>query len=304
MKQFIYFISGPTAIGKSSIALRVAKKINGMVINADSMQIYSNLEILTARPSKKDHDEIEHRLYGYINGSERYNVAKWCKDVVKIIHESNKKQIPLIIVGGTGMYINALLNGIINLPSIPEYYKKESENLLKKEGRENFIKIISEFDSDSLKDISNNDSTRLKRIWEVYKSSGIAFSKWKKNKNKKFINDLFYKIYLFAPPRDRIYLNVNNRFKKMIKEGALQEVKKLCDLKLDPTLPIMRAHGVPEISNYLQNYCTLEECINKGQQVTRNYVKRQLTWWRSSRLPIHIVFDQFPNEIDEKLIII
>ena len=123
MSQILYFITGSTAIGKSSLAIRLAEKINGVIINADSMQVYSNLKILTARPSKTDHEKIKHKLYGYIEGSKRYNVAKWCYDILKIINDNKKNKIPSIIVGGTGMYIDTLLNGLIDLPTIPEAYK-------------------------------------------------------------------------------------------------------------------------------------------------------------------------------------
>jgi len=298
----LYFIVGPTAIGKSSLAIRLAEKIKGTIINADSMQIYSNLEILTARPSKKDLLKVKHELYGYVDGSERYNVSKWCNDIVQKISQNKIKNIPSIIVGGTGMYIHSLLNGLIDIPSIPENYKKESKQLLNKIGFENFIKLIKEFDSDALKDISLNDTNRLQRIWEIYNLTGITYSEWKKKQNNYYLKDFKYNIYLFTPPREKIYKFVNSRFNQMIKEGAVNEVKKLNLLNLNLSLPIMKAHGVPEISNYLKNKMSLEECIDKGQQITRNYVKRQLTWWRSSSLPIHQVFSEFPNKINENLI--
>lgn len=304
MRKDFYFIAGPTAIGKSSLAMRLAKKINGIILNADSMQVYSNLEILTARPSKKDHELVEHHLYGYIDGSERYNVAKWCNDISKIIYEKKKQKIPIVIVGGTGMYVNSLLNGIIDLPPIPEIYKRKSEDLLLKIGINNFVKLIMNFDPIALEKISLNDKSRIKRIWEVYMSTGISYSEFINQENKNYINDLLYSIFLFIPSREKIYENVNIRFDKMIKNGCIDEVQNLVKLELDMSLPIMRAHGVPEISNYLNKKTSLEESTDKSKQVTRNYVKRQLTWWRSSRLPIQQVFNQFPNEIDENLIII
>ena len=137
----IYFISGPTAVGKSSIALRLAKSINGIIINADSMQVYSNLQILTACPSQEDHKKITHKLYGYVEGSQRYNVAKWCNDISKIIYKNNKKKIYSIIVGGTGMYIDKLLNGLTNIPSVPEEIKYKSKQLLLELGKKNFSDI-------------------------------------------------------------------------------------------------------------------------------------------------------------------
>ena len=302
MNSPCYFICAPTATGKSSLAIRLAKKIGGTIVNADSMQVYSNLEILTARPSKEDHQEVEHLLYGYVQGSERYNVSKWCNDISSIVYEYKEKKIPLIIVGGTGMYINSFINGIIDMPVIKEIFKKKSYTLLKEIGLENFINKINTFDSDSLEHISLSDTSRIRRIWEVYYSTGLPFSYWKQKQNKNYIKDFNYKIYLFTPLRENIYKNVNDRFKKMLTNGAIEEVEKLLNLKLDKSLPIMRAHGVPEISNFLNKKYSLEECAVKGQQVTRNYVKRQLTWWRSSTLPIEQVFNEFPNEIDENMI--
>jgi len=187
LSQNLLFICGPTGIGKSSLALRLAKKINGVVINSDSMQIYSNLEILTARPSKRDCQIVKHELYGYVDGSERYNVAKWCNDILRIITINKKNNTPSIIVGGTGMYINSLLNGLIDLPPISENYKNESKHLLESVGLDNFVKLIRDIDSQSLTNISRNDSLRLRRIWEVYKSTGIPFTEWKKKKKKKFL---------------------------------------------------------------------------------------------------------------------
>jgi tRNA dimethylallyltransferase len=266
------------------------------------MQVYSNLEILTARPTKKDHEEVEHLLYGYVDGSERYNVDKWCNDISHIISKNRKNNTPLIIVGGTGMYIKSLIDGIIDMPSIDESFKKESYFLLEKIGLKNFIKKIKHFDSESLEKISFNDNSRIRRIWEVYNSTGESLSNWRKRKNKKYIDNFNFKILLFTPLRKNIYDNVNYRFKKMLKSGAIEEVEKLLSLNLDESLPVMRAHGVPEISNYLNKKSTLEECTVRGQQVTRNYVKRQLSWWRTSSLPVDQVFDVFPNDIDENLI--
>jgi len=302
LNQTLYFIVGPTAIGKSSLAIRLSEKINGEIINADSMQVYSNLKILTARPSSADLKRVSHQLYGYVDGSIRYNVAKWCNDVLKVIQKNQVNNTPSIIVGGTGMYIDKLLNGLIDIPSIPELIKEKSERLLKKVGCDNFAKIVNDIDPISLNNISANDSNRLRRIWEVHSFTGIPFSEWKKKQNNFFLSKPSYNIYLFTPSREKIYEKVNARFKKMLNQGAIEEVKQLNLLKLDKSLPIMRAHGVPEILDYLSNGSTFEDCINRGQQVTRNYVKRQLTWWRSSSLSIHQSFDEFPEKIDEKLL--
>ena len=278
--------------------MELAKKIHGEIINADSMQVYSDLEILTSRPSKDDIKFVPHHLYGYIKASTRYNVARWCNDIYKIINNNNNKNIHSIIVGGTGMYIDKLVNGLIQMPPIPEKVKKESAILLSKEGIDKFADKVRNIDDKALNKISKNDTNRLRRIWEVYKHTNQTLTYWLDNKNKKFLFNQEYLIYLFTPNRKEIYHKVNKRFIKMINTGAIDEVKKLKKLNLDNSLPIMRAHGVPEIINYLSDSISIDECINKGQQITRNYVKRQLTWWRSSTLRIHECINQFPSEIN------
>ena len=298
----LYVIAGPTAIGKSDFAIELARKINGVIINADSMQVYNNLHILTARPSSEDIKKIDHYLYGYVEGSERYNVAKWCNEASKKINTCFKKGLVPILVGGTGMYIDTLINGLTDIPSIPEEIKLLSKKILIEDGKESLINKIKNFDEASLININLNDNMRLRRIWEVFTSTKKTFSEWKKQKNKIFINNYDLKILLFLPDRKKNYEIVNLRFKKMIEDGAIDEVKKLIKLNLNNSLPVMRAHGVPEIKNFLEKKITIEECIVRSQQVTRNYVKRQHTWWNSSNLQILQKFDKFPVEIDAKLV--
>ena len=298
MINTVYVIAGPTATGKSDLSISLAKKISGAVINSDSMQVYENLEILTARPTLSEMKNINHHLYGFVDGRERYNVERWCNDASEIIKKTSAKNLTPILVGGTGLYINTLINGLVDLPSIPESIKIESEKILQEFGKDFLINQIKNVDPESLNEINHNDTVRLRRIWEVFESTGKKFSEWKLNKNKKFITNYKFKILLFLPDREKNYQIVNSRFVKMMKSGAVEEVKKLLELNLNDSLPVMRAHGVPEIKKYLANESTLEECINKGQQVTRNYVKRQHTWWNSSNLEIFQKFDKFPSEID------
>jgi len=294
----VYVIAGPTATGKSDLSISLAKKVNGVVINSDSMQVYKDLEILTARPSSREMKNIDHHLYGFVDGNERYNVERWCNDAIEIIKKTSANNFTPILVGGTGMYINTLINGLIDLPSIPESIKLESEKILQEFGKDFFINQIKNIDPDSLKEINHNDNVRLRRIWEVFESTGKKFSEWKLNNNKKFITNYKIKILLFLPDREKNYQAVNSRFVNMMKGGAVEEVKKLLELDLHDSLPVMRAHGVPEIKKYLANESSFNECVSKGQQVTRNYVKRQHTWWNSSKLDILQKFDKFPSEID------
>ena len=298
MNNSIFFITGPTAIGKSDLAIKLSKEINGEIINADSMQIYRELKVITARPTNIDIKLIKHHLYGYVSGSERYNVEKWCNDAKNIIESLFKKNVTPIFVGGTGLYIDTLINGITSIPSIPESIKKESNNLFDKIGLDSFFDLIKEIDINAVNNISKNDTQRLKRIWEVYKFTGKKFSLWKDNKNKKFLDNIEYKIILFLPDRTKNYNRVNKRVESMIENGAVHEIENLLKYNYSSKLPIMRAHGVPEISSYLQKKVTLEECINNIQLVTRHYVKRQNTWWKSSNLQFYKKFSEFPDEID------
>ena len=302
MKNTIYFITGPTASGKSKFAIDLSKKIKGEIVNADSMQIYKELKIITARPSQLDNKKIKHHLYGYVDGSNRYNVEKWCQDASQVIKSLNKKNINPIFVGGTGLYIDTLINGIASIPSVPESIRNDSKNLLEKVGKEEFYKIVKKIDEDSIKLIFPNDIQRLRRIWEVFNYSNKKFSEWKKNKNKKFITSLDYKILLFLPDRKKNYERVNKRVLTMIKSGAIEEIENLLKFNYNKDLPIMRAHGVPEISDYLKNKITLEDCIKKIQLVTRHYVKRQNTWWNSSNLQIFKKITEFPDNLDKNLI--
>ena len=298
MIKTVFVIAGPTASGKSKFSINLAKKLDGIIINSDSMQVYKNLKILTARPTIEEMNNIDHSLYGYVDGVKRYNVEKWCKDASKIIQKSFEKNITPILVGGTGMYINTLINGIIDIPLVSEEIKIESEKILNQFGKDFLINQIKNIDPVSLNEINLNDTVRLRRIWEVFESSGTRYSEWKLNVNKKFIKNVNFKIILFLPNRKKNYDIVNSRFIKMINGGAIEEVKNLLNNNLNESLPVMRAHGVPEIKKYLENKIDFDECISMGQQMTRNYVKRQHTWWNSSKLQIFHKFDKFPDEID------
>ena len=176
MINTVYVIAGPTATGKSDLSISLANKINGAVINSDSMQVYKNLKILTARPSSSEMQNIDHHLYGFVDGNERYNVERWCNDAVEVIKKTSANNLIPILVGGTGLYINTLINGLIDLPSIPESIKIESEKILQEFGKDFLINQIKNVDAESLKEINQNDTVRLRRIWEVFKSTVKKFS--------------------------------------------------------------------------------------------------------------------------------
>ena len=298
IKNKIVFISGPTSSGKSNLALRIAKKIKGEIINADSMQVYKELKIITARPLSKDQKKIKHHLYGHRSGNVRYNVYNWCKEASKKINEISKNKKVPIVVGGTGLYFHSLINGIAKLPSIPEKIKKEGSLILNEKGWNKFFNETKKFDCESCLQLKKNDSQRLKRIWEVFKYTGIPLSHWKKNTSFTFIKKYNYDFILILPNRKDLYANCDNRFLKMIDLGAIEEVKKLKDKKYDLSLPIMKAHGVPELIKYVSDIFSLDEAIIKAQQATKRYVKRQFTWWRGSNIKPDLIFNYFPSNID------
>ncbi len=300
MNKSIYFITGPTGIGKSKLAIKLSEEINGEIINSDSMQIYKELKILSARPDTSDIKKVPHHLYGYVKGNERFNVEKWCSDASKKIQNLHEKNITPIFVGGSGLYIDTIVNGIITIPSIPEEIKDKSKKLFDKIGIKNFFNIVNELDHEAVKKISQNDSQRLKRIWEVYQYTNKKYSMWKKVENKLFINSSNFKILSFLPDREKNYNRVNDRVLQMFKIGAIEEIKELLKLNYKKDLPIMKAHGVPEITSYLKNSISFDECIYKTQLVTRHYVKRQNTWWKSSKLQNLKKFNEFPDQIDLK----
>ena len=221
MKPQIYFVLGPTASGKSKFALSLANKLNGEIINADSMQIYRELSILTARPTVNDQKKINHHLYGFVKGDVRFNVQKWCEEASKKINYLLDKNINPILVGGTGLYIESLINGIVSIPSIPEKVKLESEKMISKIGKENFFNLVKELGSNAMKNISPNDIQRIRRIWEVNFFTKKKFSDWKQNKNKKLINMEDYKILLFLPEKSENYKRVDNRTHVMIQDLSL-----------------------------------------------------------------------------------
>ena len=275
LKKYILFISGPTSSGKSFLSLKIAQKINGEIINADSMQVYQDLNIITDRPSKYDQRIIQHHLYGHISGGIRYNVNNWCKECSKKISRIEKKNKIPIVVGGTGLYFSSIINGISKIPEIPEDIKNDSLKELNKYGWNKLYRTVKKFDNQATLSLNKNDNQRLRRIWEVMQYTGIPLSKWRSNSNVKYINDYKFKLILILPEKQKLYKKCNNRFLKMIDDGGINEVKKLMERGFDSSLPIMKAHGVPEIIEYLLGNISLKKATERAQKVTRNYIKRQ-----------------------------
>lgn len=300
-ENHLILIAGPTCSGKSSLAREIGIKFNGQIINADSMQTYADLNILTSRPSNMDLLSVPHKLYGYLDGSNRGNLASWHKKaVLEILNTSRKKALP-IVVGGTGLYLNSLVHGISMVPEIRNEIKQYVKDFEIKNGLVSVYDNLKKIDSVSLEKINPNDRQRILRSYEVFLSTGKPLSFWQSKEKDRLLSH--YKIYniLFMPNRVELYKSCDSRFDNMIKCGVIEEVIALNEKKLDISLPIMNAIGVKELTGYLEQNTHLEEAITKAKQSTRNYAKRQITWFKNQFNSSTIVFEQFSESLGPKI---
>ena len=278
-KSKIILISGPTASGKSDFAIKLAKKINGEIINADSMQVYKELKILTARPSKKEQKNIKHHLYGIVNVKKNFSTGLWLKLAIKKIREIQKKNKVPILVGGTGLYFRALTEGFVKIPNIPLKVRMESRLLHKKLGQKSFYKKLIKIDPLCKTKINKNDSQRSIRAYEIKKNTNISLFVWYKNTKKIFKIDQFKMIYIDFP-KDHLIKRINLRVEKMFKKGAIREVGKFLNIKLNRDNSSNKVIGINEISNYLDKSVNLLVTKERIAIKTRQYAKRQRTWAR------------------------
>jgi tRNA dimethylallyltransferase len=274
-KPPVALIAGPTASGKSALALRLAEQVGGVIVNADSAQVYRDLPILSAAPSPGELKRADHRLYGMLHGVEACSAAAWAemaKREIADVHVSGR--LP-ILVGGTGLYLRTLLNGIAPVPSIdPEVRKQVRERSVEKNRTK-----LKELDPEAAERLNPADTTRIARALEVVLSTGKTLRKWQEQREGGIGDLIALRPLILLPPRDWLYERCEERFAQMVELGAADEVRALIDRGLDPALPVMRAIGVREIASWLKGDVTQEEAIAAGQQATRRYAKRQYTWF-------------------------
>ena len=280
IKKPIIIIAGPTASGKTSLSIELARQINGEIINADVMQLYNGFNILKAMPSKKEMSEINHHLFGVIDLKNKISVADWLKYTEeKILDIYMREKIP-ILVGGSGMYINAALNGISDIPKISDDIRIKVVDIYDQKG----IDFIYEQLNPSNKlifNIQKNDKQRLIRAYEVFLQTGQSISWWQNKLIKKPIIKKSYKVLIF-PKKENLYPQINNRLEKMIDIGLLREVKEFYIQNLSLELPSMKAIGIKFFFEYLSKKRNLHNAISLTQQESRRYAKRQMTWFRNS----------------------
>ena len=281
LKSKIILISGPTASGKSSLAIKIAKRVNGEIINADSMQVYKQLKILSARPDPKQYQKIKHHLYGFHDVTKNFSTGDWLKLVLKKIKEiQSRKKIP-ILVGGTGLYFKALTDGLVKIPNISIELRNEIRNLQKKIGQKLFYKKLLKLDPESKGKIDPTDTQRSIRAYEVKKFTKKSLHKWFKNTKSNFLEDNFFKVYIDYP-RPKLIERINLRTGEMIKDGAIREVKNFLKLKIGKDKSANKAIGVMEIKDFINKEKDLEQIKEKIAIKTRQYAKRQSTWARGN----------------------
>jgi tRNA dimethylallyltransferase len=281
LKSKIILISGPTASGKSNFSIKLAKKINGEIVNADSMQIYKELKILSARPYLKDYQKIKHHLYGFHNVKKNFSTGDWLKYSIKKIKEIRARKKTPIFVGGTGLYFKALTDGLVSIPNIPIQFRNKIRALHKSLGQKKFYQKLVKLDSNSKKRINLTDTQRSIRAYEVKQFTKKSLYDWFENTKSYFAKDDFFKIYIDYP-REELIQRINKRTEQMIKIGAIKEVKTFLKLKVRKDKSVNKAIGIQEIKEYLEKRKNMSDVIEKISIKTRQYAKRQSTWARGN----------------------
>jgi tRNA dimethylallyltransferase len=276
-------VAGPTASGKSALALELAAIFGGTVINADSMQIYRDLRILTARPDAAAEERAPHRLYGYLDAAERGSAAQWrALALGEIAAATHAGRLP-ILVGGTGLYLRALEKGLAPVPQIPEPIRREAAELYRRWGGVGFRERLARLDPAAARRLSPGDRQRLMRAWEVVRATGTTLGTWQQGPHA--ASPYRFRMILLTPPREALYAACEARFLRMVEAGGLAEAAALAARGLDPDLPAMKALGVPELMRHLRGEMPLSAAVAAAQRATRQYAKRQLTWFRHQTSP-------------------
>ncbi len=279
LKSKIILIAGPTACGKSNFALKLSKKIKGEIVNADSMQVYKQLQILTARPQKKDLKKIKHHLYGFCDVRKNYSTGEWLKLLLKKIKDIRKRKKVPIIVGGTGLYFKALTDGLVKIPNIPTQIRNKIRLMQTKLGQKKFYNRLLKIDPLIKNTIEKNDVQRSIRAYEIKNYTKISIIKWFKKTKKYISSDEFIKIYIDYP-RESLIKRINLRVDDMFAEGAVEEVRQFNKLKVKKENSSNKVIGIKEISNFLNKQCSLNQAKELIAIKTRQYAKRQATWAR------------------------
>jgi tRNA dimethylallyltransferase len=273
-------IAGPTASGKSALALSLAQKTGGIVINTDSMQVYRDLRIITARPTPAEEALVPHRLYGHVDAAVNFSAGAWVADAAKILAEVRAENRLPIFIGGSGLYFKALTRGLSAVPTIPAEVREGVRARLERDGVEALHAELGLRDPASAERLKPRDRARIARALEVVEATGRALTDWHRDGLPPLLAPGEFSALFLAPERDQLYARIDARFDAMLAAGALDEVAALAARQLDPLLPAMKAHGVPALIRHLRGEISREEASEIGHADTRHYAKRQFTWFR------------------------
>ncbi|MBM7484538.1 tRNA dimethylallyltransferase [Bradyrhizobium sp. USDA 3686] len=273
-------IAGPTASGKSALALELALAAGGVVINADSMQVYRDLRIITARPTLGDEAQVPHRLYGHVDAAVNFSAGAWVGDAAKALEAAKAEGRLPIFIGGTGLYFKALTAGLSVVPPIPLEVREDVRARLERNGVEALHDELAASDPRAAERLNRRDRTRIARALEVAEATGRSLLDWHHEGQPPLLPKDSFRAVFLAPERDYLHSSIDARFEAMLGAGALEEVERLAARNLDPLLPAMKAHGVPALIRHLRGELSLEQAATIGRADTRHYAKRQFTWFR------------------------
>ena len=295
----VLVIAGPTACGKSSLALAVAERFGGVVINADAMQVYRDVEVLTAQPGAAARARVPHRLYGTIAPGEACSAGRWREMALDEIGAALAGGKLPVVVGGTGLYLKALMEGLAPIPEVPDEVRASARELHARIGGEAFHQELVHLDPEAAARLDPGDSQRLIRAWEVLRATGRSLSSWHGADGAGPPPGLAFKTVMFDPPRQALYAASDARFERMIADGAVEEAKALDARGLDPELPVMKALGVRELLGFIHGAISIDDAVSRAKQATRNYAKRQLTWFRRQMDADEVISAQYSESFNE-----
>jgi tRNA dimethylallyltransferase len=278
-------IAGPTASGKSALAMTLARQTGGVIVNADSMQVYSGLRVLTARPDAADEAEIQHHLYGHVDPGESYSTGRYVRDVAALIAEGAFGEKKAVFVGGTGLYFRALIQGLSEMPQVPDAIRQKWRAAVREEGAPALHRLLAERDAQAAAAIHSADAQRIVRALEVLEASGRPISHWQKASGRPVVDASSARLLVIAPDRDELARRISRRFDAMVENGALDEARAIGARGLDPALPAMKAIGLRELLAAGSGEITLDEAVERAAAATRQYARRQMTWFRNQLGP-------------------
>ncbi|MFP3544504.1 tRNA (adenosine(37)-N6)-dimethylallyltransferase MiaA [Rhizobium sp. SIMBA_035] len=274
-------ITGPTASGKSALAVKLAKQHGGVVINADSMQVYDTLRVLTARPSGEDMEGVPHHLYGHVPAGAAYSTGAWLRDVTALLPELQSRGLMPVFVGGTGLYFKALTGGLSDMPEIPDAIRARLRRQLNEEGPAALHAALQSRDPPMAESLNPVDGQRIVRALEVFEATGRSIAEFQGKAGPVIVDPDAAEKIVVLPDRAVLHERINGRFEKMLEQGAEDEVRALLALRLPAEMPVMKAIGVSQIAAMFEGQMTRAEVIEKGSAATRQYAKRQMTWFRN-----------------------